>query len=155
MNTVINHEMNVILPEGFHTLSDEEKKNFKMIEEGDGSIFSDPQRHIVLSIAYRKAGLFTGLADPKDAIKAMEKKVAAPMQSFGYVLDGFTERKIGGEDTYGFCYHYTAQDTAMSGESMILKRNRTFWYIHCYYRTALAEESRKVLAEILDSVSFA
>ena len=48
-------------------------------------------------------------------------------------------------------YTYTAEDVGMTGESFSLKKGKTFYYLHAYYRTELAEESAAVIGEMLGS----
>lgn len=154
MEVKIN-KMHLHMPEGFHVLSEEERSKLNMLKDGEGEVISDPDRHITVSAAWKKHNALLGmLTDEDGAIHSMEKQTAGPMKAFGYELDGFTTETVGGKDAKAFAYHYNVQDTGMSAESMILKNDDVHYYIHCYYRTALKEESRAVLQEIFAQTSW-
>jgi hypothetical protein len=143
------------VPEGFHVLSKEERAKLNMLKDGEGEVISDPERHIIISAAWKKHNVLLGmLADEDGVIHSMEKQVAGPMKGFGYELEGFTSETVGSKEAKAFIYHYNVQDTDMSAESMILKHDNVHYYIHCYYRTELKEESRAVLQEIFGQTSW-
>ena len=137
-------------PEGIRVLSDEERRGMNFIENGPGVCLSDPDRHIKISISWKKAGLLAVLADPKDAVKTMEARIGSPMQQFGYKQEGFFERPVGGKMFSGFRYSYTVQDTGMTGESLIGKNGKVFYYLHFYARSEMPE-SIEIWKDILDS----
>ena len=153
MEVNINNEWTLQFPDGFHVMDEEERRGLNFIEKGPGECLKDPDRHIIVSISWKKAGLFTALADPADAIKAMETKVSKTMQPYGYKPDGFSERSSGGRSFSGFRYTYSVQGTGMTGESCIGKNGKVFYYLHCYYRTAMPESS-DVWKGILDSAKW-
>ena len=115
MTININNEWTMEFPEGFRVLTDEERRSMNFIENGPGVCLSDPDRHIKVSISWKKTRLLAALADPKDAVKTMEAKISRPMQQFGYKQDGFFERPVGGKSFSGSRYSYTAQGIGMTG----------------------------------------
>ena len=147
-------ELKLSFPEGLRVLSKEERAGMKMIKDGEGEVLSDPNRHILVSIAYKKTGLFTGMVDTKDAVVSMERQTASPMKDYGYVREGFETLDVGGKKADAFSYHYEAQGVAMSGESAILRHENTFYYIHVYYRTALKEESSSLVKGVLSKAEW-
>ena len=153
MTVNINNEWTMEFPEGFRVLTDEERQSMNFIENGPGVCLSDPDCHITISISWKKTGLLAALADPKDAIKTMEAKISRPMQQFGYRRGGFFERQIGGKSFSGFQYSYTAQNTDMTGESLIGKSGKVFYYLHFYARSEMPE-STEVWKNILDSANW-
>ena len=73
------------------------------------------------------------------------------MAAYGYALAGFLSEDAGGVPAEGYRYTYTTEDVGMTGESFSLKKGKTFYYLHAYYRTELAEESASVIREMLSS----
>ena len=145
--------MNV--PEGFRILSAEERSGMQILENGEGEILQDPDRHIMISAAWKKHGRLVGLlAGTKDAVCAMEKKIAAAMKPYGYECTGFLQEEIGGETAEAFRYRYTAEDTDMSAESLIVVHDGIHYYVHCYYRTAAEDESPALFRKILREVNW-
>ncbi len=149
---VLNDELNVSFPEGFHEMDPEERKNLNFLEEGEGSCFKDPDRHILVSIGWKTINGFASMMlSAKDIAGNMEKTFAQAMASTGYRFVDHLEKKAG--TLPGFRYAYTAQGIGMTGESFILKHGKTVYYLHVYVRTELLEESLAVTDAILDSVS--
>jgi hypothetical protein len=58
------------------------------------------------------------------------------MQPYLYWPDGAGKREIGGLAADGFGYQYTAVETDMYAETYVIKKGKTFCYLHmrhCYY----------------------
>ena len=147
--------MQINVPEGFRVLNSEERAGMQFMEEGAGEVLQDAERHIMISAAWKKHGRLANLlAGTADAAKAMEQKISAAMKPYGYVQEGFFREEAGGEPAEAFAYCYTVQDTQMSGESLILKRDGIHYYIHCYYRTERKEESLAVFRNLLRAVTW-
>lgn len=116
---------------------------------------TDPDRHMIITIGYRKIPGFSAMMlNEKDIAKKAEPQIAGPMKPFGYQLEGFVSEAIGNKNAEGFRYTYTAQEIAMYGETLAAKAGKNLYYIHCYFRAALKEESLKVLGEILAASSW-
>lgn len=156
MSTVKINHLNLFCPEGFSVIPEEEMRGMNMLKEGDGGeMIRDPERHIVISAGWKKhGGLISILVSNEEGIESMEKQIAKAMKANGYVRDTFTSESIGSREAQAVIYRYEVQDIKMSAESMIIKDGDIYYYIHCYYRTNSAEESRKVLKEIFDGSSW-
>ena len=152
---ILNNEMSISYPEGFHVMDKEELKGQQFLQEGPGWCISDPDRHIVVSAAWRKTnGLIARMLNTRDVAKNMSAQIRKPMQKFGFQLEGFLQKEMGGLRADGYLYQYVVQGTGMAGESFCIKKGSTFYYIHCYFRQALKDESLAVLEEIFQSVTW-
>ena len=58
------------------------------------------------------------------------------------------------EKASGYRYHYCIQDTEMTGETLVVKYKKVFYYLNFYARTGLLEESFKIWQSILDTIVF-
>ena len=76
------------------------------------------------------------------------------MGKFGYHLEGFMTREIGGKTADGYRYTYKVQDIGMMGESLSVKSGSNFYYIHSYLRQELREESLSVLDGIFETATW-
>ena len=149
--TVLNQELKVTIPDGFHEMSEAEHGNLNLLKEAPDWCISDPDRHILLSVAWKKQSLASMLLSSGDVAENMEKSLRKPMAAYGYKLEGFLEESLDGTTASGFRYSYTAQGIGMTGESFSVKKGKTFYYIHCYLRSEFLEESLPVLKEIFAS----
>ncbi|MBQ8053121.1 MAG: hypothetical protein IJ198_04870 [Lachnospiraceae bacterium] len=151
----LNNELNFSYPDAFKVLTEEDLKKYQFFEEAPGFCISDAQRHIMISISWRQANPFVAmLAGTADIARNMEAKIRKPMSRYGYKLEGFMNRQIGGKSADGYRYTYSVQDIGMLGESLSVKSGSNFYYIHCYLREALREESLRVLDEIFGAVTW-
>ena len=150
---LLNRELNLSCPEGFHVMGEEERSSLRFIEEGPGLCLGDPDRHMIISIGYRAMGMFSSfLLDTGDAAMKMETNVRDAMKTYEYQMDGFRDRLVDGKKAVGFRYRYVSGDTQMTAESWLLKQKQTFYYFHCYMRSALEEESLAVWEKFLDTI---
>ena len=138
----LNSELTLAFPDGFHVLDAEERSRIRFAEEGAGICLSDPDRHIFVSVAWKEVNGFSALIlNNHDLAKHMERSVKKSMRQFGYMTGGKIRRIVGGKESEGFCYTYTAQQIRMFGESLVLRRGKTIYYFHFYVRESLKEES--------------
>lgn len=159
MNTMALNELKIPCPDGFHALDDEARSRMHFAEEGPGVCLSDPERHMLISVAYKRiSGLSAVLLKDRDVAKNMDGSVKKAMQPFGYKADGSVKRMVGGNATEGFCYTYTAQSIAMYGESLVLrysgKSGKSLYYFHLYAREELKAESIPVWEELLSGAEW-
>lgn len=94
------------------------------------------------------------LAGTKEVAQSMESKIRKPMRRFGYRLEDFMTREVGGKPADGYRYTYTVQETGMMGESLSVKSGSNFYYIHSYFRQELKDDSLKMLDEIFTAVTW-
>ena len=149
----INETCSFDMPEGFHVLSAEEKKQYTALGKEPDIMIMDPDRHMIMTFSSRKHNaIISFLADTEDAMKSMESKLAGPMKPYGYVRDEFFQRTIAGEEAYGFRYHYTAQNIPMSADGILFQKDNVYYYLYTYFRTELYDQSRAVIDKVLDSI---
>lgn len=150
---VLNNELTLPCPDGFYVMDEEEIKTLAFIASGPGVCLKDPDRHIVVSAGYKKAGGLTArLLNQKDVATKSEGSIRDAMRAYGYLREGAGKREIGGLPADGFQYSYTAEETDMYGETYVLKKGKTFYYFHAYMRNAHKKGGQMVLDEILNGV---
>ena len=155
METVIlNDSLRFSFPDGFRKMSEEELKQVCTYKSGPGVCLRDDDRHIIVSLGHRRAGLLAALLNGKDLIKSAQSRIAGVMKPFGYRLTGYQDRVLAGKTAPSFQYTYTAQGVRMVGECCALKMNKTLYYLHCYVRQSCLEEGSQTWKEILETASF-
>lgn len=147
---LLNSELRLHCPDGFSILDAEERESICFTEQGPGICLSDPERHILVSVAWKKINGFSALIlSNRDLVKQMEAVARQSMRPFGYDSGGKVTRTIAGKECGGFCYTYTAQSTDMYGESLLLRCGKTIYYFHLYARESLKEESLPIWKDLL------
>ncbi|MBE6989550.1 MAG: hypothetical protein E7426_02235 [Ruminococcaceae bacterium] len=149
----LNEDLGLSYPDGFQVMSAEELSKLRFSGGAPQWCISDPERHMILSISWKKVnGLVAKLLSAKDIAKDTEAKLSRPMKTYGYRMEDFFELELDGKSTAGFLYRYTVQGIGMSGKTLTVKNGRTIYYIYFYFRTAARKASLETLDEILDSV---
>ena len=137
--------------EGFHVMNEEEKRKLPSFGEGPSDVLNDPERHIIISLGWKKVPRLTSLLfNEKDAVQAVKNSIKKPMKAFGYCHEEDLTRNIAGMAAEGFCYEYETQGIGMFGETYVVKYENGLFYLHFYTRTALKEENLKIWNDMLD-----
>ena len=153
--TQLNNELNLTYPDGFKVMTPEDLKQYKFFEEAPGFCINDADRHIIISVSWRQSNPFVAmLVSSADIAKNMEAKIRKPMGQYGYTLEGFMSREVGGKTADGYRYAYEVKGIGMVGESLSLKSGGNFYYIHSYFRQELREPSLQVLDKVFTSVTW-
>ena len=77
MEELVLNKIRFTLPEGFVKINEEEVQTMNLIKEGDDyGVYRNEERHIVASLAYKKANALLSLfVNEKEAIENMEKQI--------------------------------------------------------------------------------
>lgn len=145
-----NNSLSLSIPDSFRKLDEAERKKMKMLADGPGMCFSDPDRHIIISIGWKELGLLPSLlVSARDAADNSQKAISQAMQPYGYRFHETFAEDIGGKSAPGFSYEYEAQGISMHGETCVIKHNKVLYYLHIYMRRDLKEDSTKLWKNIL------
>ena len=129
----MNQELVLTLPDGFRVKSEEEVKAMNMIGGGSAVCAEDPDRHVLISLGWKTVGALVALLLSSASVaKTSEAQIARSMKPYGYRRVGFGKRSIGGKEADNISFTYTAKATAMEGETCVLKKDRTLYFLHFY-----------------------
>lgn len=152
---VVNEEMRIPLPEGFHVMSDEERIALSKGQNAPAWVMSNEEKHLLFSVSWKAIpAIASMLLGPKDMVKNMKKRYGEAAADKGYTFGDIEKLTIGGEKAYGYPFSYTAEGIEMCGDSFVIKRGKQYYFFHTYYREELKEESEKLLEEIYGSICF-
>ena len=120
------------------------------LEDGSVMCLSDPERHILISIAWKKLNGFAAMMLKTSEIAGnMAKQIRSGMQAFNYRQLDTVTKTVAGQNAEGVIYEYEAEGISMTGESLVLKHGKELYYFHCYARTANAAESIGLFEELI------
>ena len=157
MSTTVtcNNALVLTIPDGFREMTAEERNKLNMLEDGPGKVFTDPDRHIIVSVGWRPLGFVTSLLlGTKDAVSNMKTSIRRAMEPYDFHEGPSCRKALGSEKAEGFSYSYVAQDIGMYSEAYVAKHNKVFYYLYVYARAELKEESLRVWDEILASAGW-
>lgn len=151
----LNDKLQLSGLDSFREMNESEIAGMRIDSKGEGVVMTDPEHHIMISAAWKKAGgLFGRLLGENDLVRNMETTYRKAFKPYGFALEDYLERTIAGDTAKGLRYTYHVKDTDMTGESFAIKKDHTIYNFHVYYRTALVEESRKIWYDILDQAEW-
>ncbi len=156
METVLlNDQLSVSIPDGFHVMSREEISQLNFSGEAPQWCIRDEERHVIFTIAWKKTNaLFSMVLSEKDVAKSMEKSLRGSMQSVNYQLEEFVSSSLDGKSAEGFTYDYVVDDVGMHGIIYSVKQKKCFYYIYGYIRQQLRKEGEEAVEQILNSISW-
>ena len=152
---LLNESLELSYPDGFHVMDEEERSKLTLLEEGPCEFLTDPDRHMIISIGWKPLGGLTSLLlNAKDIAKTMKARIAKATVQYDFKEVGPVIKNVGGEEADGFAYTYKSNDIEMFGESLVIKHDKVFYYLHVYIRENAKEENIEVWNEILSSVNW-
>ena len=154
MTKVKINELQLTYTEDFHEMDENERAGLNFYKDEAGVCLSAPEKHIIISVGWKKSAVASMMMNAKEAAENAEKNISRPMRAYGYELDGFTDYELDGEKACGFRYHYTSQGIGMTGETVAVKYRKVFYYLNFYVRTELLDESLKLWQDMLDSAEW-
>ncbi len=149
----IKNNLKVLCDEGFREMADDEKSALSTIADGDFLAFSNPDKHMIITVGWKEIGsLASKLLNSKEIAKNMEKSIRKAMMVNGYALGRFKDREIAGQKAVGFDYVYEAKGIVMVGESYAIKIDKEIYYFHMYSRQTRQTENMKVWENLLQQL---
>ena len=115
----------------------------------------DSDRHMIVIACGQQLPLLARVVlRERELVSNYEKALANKMRGFGYKLEGFSERQVGGKTAICFRYTYLAEGIPMEGESCFIRDGKLMYNLYVYYREQLREDSVATWESILDTVSW-
>ena len=150
----INEEMDIMCPDGFHVMDDQELYDaYDRETPGVWGIW-DKEAHVMITVVYNKANAFVGtIASARDTAKSLEKGMKKAMKAYDYERKEFFTREVAGLTAQCFRYGYTRNDIRYEGDTTVIKHRHTFYMIYFYQRVE-NPDAHDVLNQVLDSVRF-
>ncbi len=150
-----NSTLVLSIPDGFRELDEAERDKMNMLEDGPGKIFTDPDRHIIISVGWKPLGFVTSLLlGTKDAANNMKTSIRRAMEPYNFHEGPSCRKTLDRETIDGFSYSYEAQGIKMYSEAYVTKHNKVFYYLYIYAREELKEESLRTWNSILASAEW-
>ena len=150
----MNDTLSLTFPDGFEKLDEAQLQQLRAMKSSPDVCLRDEEKHIIVSLAYKRAGFLSGVLNGRDLIKSAQSRLAAAMRGYGYRLTGYEDRRVGSKAAQSFQYAYVAQDVGMRGECCAIKEGKAIYYLHFYGRAEEEDSCRAVIASVLGSAVF-
>ena len=151
----MNDTLSLTFPDGFEKLDEAQLQQLRAMKSSPGICLRDEEKHIIVSLAYKGAGILSWVLNGKDLVKSAQSRLAAAMRRFGYRLTGYEDRRVGSKTARSFQYTYTAQGIGMKAECCVIKEEKAIYYLHFYVRESYAEEGIRLWKQVLADADWA
>ena len=149
----INNEINLTYPDGFKEMGEEElKKQFGSAVNRWGAF--DADKHIVLSVGWKKAGFFSFLTDAEAYLIELEARLHRSLLNFQRV-GKFKTKVAGKKKAFGIRFEYRVNDSVSihAGDVFVFKNKNKYYAVYYITRKNHAVENLPAFEEVLKSIS--
>ena len=117
-NDIINNELEISWPEGFHRMSEGElRKAFKDNNPNRWGIM-DEQRHMMITVLWNRTNMLSAMTvGPKTVAYSVEHKIKTSFDKSSYHFKSYFPKKVSGRNAYGFRYEYMMDNVSSWGKS--------------------------------------
>ncbi len=150
---VINQEITLTWPEGFHVMDGEELRELYQNDDTKRWGIRDKTRHLIITILWEDySSLLIKLSDIKAVARKNEKMSARGYRDHGYRREGFFSMSVDGRQAEGYRFSYRIGEADQSGQTLLFKVKNRIYSISCIGRSEKAEEDRALFERILEEV---
>ena len=155
MTEIINQEISIGVPDGFHIMSQEELTKVYVTNDPNRWGIWDHDRHVIISILWQDLNAFTAmLADIDAAAVKNEQLTKKGYEGHDYVMEGFHDADISGSHARGYSFTYRIQDIIQHVDTLLFKANKRIYSINFIGRNENREQDHELFEEVLKTVSF-
>lgn len=151
-NVQINNEVNLISPDGFETMGEAElTRYFNTPADRWGTYNAD--KHIILSVSWKKAGFKHIFTDPESYMIEVESNLIRTLLNYQRITD--YKRKLGKQKAYGIRFEYRVKDAALVQvcDIVVFKYKKKFYSVYYVTRKVNASANLPLFEEVLNSIS--
>ena len=154
MTEIINNEISIGIPDGFHVMSEEELTKVYVTKDPKRWGIWDNDRHVIISVLWQDLNAFTAmLADIDAAAVRNEQLTKKGYEGHDYAMEGFHDADISGSHARGYSFTYRIQDISQRVDTLLFKAGRRIYSINCIGRNENREQDHELFEEILKTVS--
>lgn len=153
---LINGELKISLPEGFREMTPDEMRQGFGDDYPDRLGVRDEERHIIFAVTWKVSNeAASKIASTKSLAERAEKLIRKGYKKarIEYNCHGFFEKRLCGQEAWGFRYDYAVQGVGQTAETTVFKNGISCYTLQYLSRTADAAANLEVYEGILNSMS--
>ena len=153
---MINDEILITLPMEFHQMDTEEKKRIYVLSDviPDWSAY-DEEMHMIFSASWKRMNsILAMMACSMDGTKGLEKRMRIALRDRNYHFCGYIKEKLGEKKAFGFTFRYQGKEGELLNQTMMVRNGGYIYYLTSQIRTDQENESKAIINEIWQSISW-
>ena len=153
---VINGELTVSFPDGFHEMDATEQKKVFLGDAPNRWAIWDTQAHIILCITWHVSGkLLSKLASERDVLERTRKQVRKSYKTNPYrEYEGFSTQ-VCGQRACGFAFDHVIEGVSQGAEIIVFKHGTSCYTVSYFSRKENESANHVVFEGILNSMHLA
>lgn len=151
-NIQINNEVNLVYPDGFDLMSEEELIRYFTTPADRWGVYNAAD-HILLSVSWKKAGFWQLFTDAESHLYEIESSLRRSLLNYQRILE--YKMKIGKKKAYAIRFEYRVKDAALVQvcDVVAFKYKKKFYTVYYVTRKVNATENLPAFQEILNSIT--
>ena len=150
---IINKVLSMDIPEGFQQMSPEELKKVYLKDRPNCRGTWDKERHVMIAVSWeRYPGVLSALADIKELVQWNRMQTEKTYMQYDYKKEGYFSMRAGDVPLEGHSFSFRKSGTALSGETVLLKYQKTVYTITCTGREENEDANRAMFRKIIENL---
>ena len=155
MEIIINGQLKITLPDGFHVLDEEELKRFFIDDHAEKWAAQDKNAHVLVAVYWRKLNFFTNLlADERSILKGAQAKIQKGLAAADYKRGEYYDDVICGKKACSFDYSYVMEGIAHSAKATVVKGKNNCYVVYYFTHTDKKAENESLREKLAGSLTF-
>ena len=156
---VVNNELTLAYPEGFHELNEMESYQLFGMDTPDRWSIRDEARHAIISLQCHEShpSFLRKLVTTQELVERAEKATSKAYKNMGYSCSPITTRELCGQESCGFDFEYTVEGVPQMGRIDIfthpIERGNCCYTFYLHSNKENVAENLAIYEEILASMS--
>ena len=150
---IINKVLSMDIPDDFQQMSPEELK--KVYLKGRPNCWGtwDKEQHVMMAVSWeRYPGILSALADIKELVQWNRMQTEKAYMQYDYKKEGYFSMRAGDVPLEGHSFSFRKDGTVLSGETVLLKYQKTVYAITCTGREENKDTNRAMFRKIIENL---
>lgn len=155
VKTLINNELYLSYPDGFHEMDAAELKKTFLDDNPKRWGIKDEKRHMLITVLWNNTNMLSAIVvGPQAVAYSAERKLKASLSKSNYKSSEIKPIKINHRNGYKFSYEYVLENVEQFGEVLVMQNVNRYYTIYTYALKQNNQAARVVIDAVTNSLSF-
>ncbi len=155
MEIIINGQLKITLPDGFHVFDEEELKKFFIDDHPQKWAAQDKNAHVLVAVYWRKLNFLANLlADERSVLKGAQAKIKKGLAAAGYKRGEIYDDVVCGKKACSCDYSYAMEGILHFAKSTVVKHKDGCFVVYYFTHADKKAENESLREKIAGSLCF-